>query len=133
MTSEEKPYEIVISEEKLREVNSIQEAKAKKIFDSSTGATVNGKRAKVTPHQNSITVSVVLGDRPRIIELTDKTAETVAVLVYDSDSKTLLPKKEQDQQDQIDPYSEIKEGIVRAIKEGFQEVADAIEKKKAAR
>jgi hypothetical protein len=100
MTSEEKLCEIVISEEKLRKVNSIQEAEAKKIFESSTGAAVNGKQAKVTRHHNSITVSVVLSDRPRIIELTDEKAETVAVLGYNSDSGTLLPKKEQDQQDE---------------------------------
>jgi hypothetical protein len=136
MTSEEKLCEIVISEEKLRKVGSIQEAEAKKIFESSTGATVNGKQAKVIRDQNSKTVSVVLGDRPRIIQLTDDKAETVAVLVYDSDSDTLLPKKEQDQkkeQDPIDPYSGIVKAINDGIKEGLHEVAEIIDKKKATR
>src|SRR5215472_13527314 len=49
--------DIVISEEKLRKVNSIKEDKAKEIVKS-TRATVNGKQAKVTRHQNSITVSL---------------------------------------------------------------------------
>src|SRR5215471_12923434 len=99
--------DIVISEEKLCKVNSIQEDQAKKIVESSTRATVNGKRAKVTRDQNSITVSVDdLVDGPRIIELTTDKGEIVAFFGYDSDSDALLPKKEQDQ---IEPYS----GIVK--------------------
>jgi hypothetical protein len=131
MTSEKKPCEIVISEEKLREVNSIEEAEAKKIFESSTGATVNGKQAKVTRDQNSITVSVDdLADRPRIIALTkDNENEIVAFFGYDSDSGTLLPKKEQDQ---IDPIVVAIKNEATKIKEGFDEVAQAIiDKKKA--
>jgi hypothetical protein len=134
--------DILISEQKLSDVNSMPPNKPKEIIDSTKGATVNGNKAKVKDvTENSITleVSADLGDGPYLIVLTKEPSggEILALLGYDRKTQTLLPKKEEDQ---INPYNEIVEAINHVakateespeIKKGFDQVADAIKRKKA--
>ena len=130
------PDLILIKASDLHDIYHEPLPKAQKIIEQTENATINGITAKVDKTTtDSITVQVPQGldPGPWSIALTTENNEIVALLGWDSKNKKFLPEEEEE--DQIDPYSAIVEAIdkvTKAIEEstvieaGFHEVAEAI-------